>query len=80
MGDDGRDENEGGHAQRDAAARFVNLLDNEVVTALGMPTKPLIKQADRETGERKKEEQPGMLEPGPRRLVQAPPIRPGAQG
>jgi len=46
------EEDEGGHAQRHTAPRFMDLLDDEIVAALHRAAGPVIEQPDREPSDR----------------------------
>ncbi len=52
MRDNRADEDQRRHAQRHAAARFVDLLDDEIVAALNRAPGQMIEQADREPADR----------------------------
>jgi hypothetical protein len=53
-------------------ARFVDLLDDQVVSALGRAADPPIEQGDEEARDGQTEEKPGKIEPCARDGVQRP--------
>ena len=72
VGQHGRDQHERRHAQRHAAARLMNLLQDQVVAALGGPALPQIDEADQKPRDGQEVQQPRMRVPQVRRPVQRP--------
>ncbi len=72
MADDRADQDQRGHAQRHAAAGFVDLVDDQVVAPFRRPPEPVIEQPRRDPGQRKQVEKPRMGETGGRHVVQQP--------
>jgi hypothetical protein len=70
VGDDGAEENEGCHPQRHAAARLVDLLDDQVVARFGCASHQMIEQRDAGPADGRQKEQSGMIETCARRDVE----------
>ena len=69
---DRAEEDERSHAQRHAAPRFVDLLDDEVVAAFDRAPCQMVEQSDHEPADRQQVEQPGKGEAKPGYGVEAP--------
>lgn len=69
---DRADENQRRHSERHPTSRLVDLLDDEIISALSAAAGPLVEQSDREATDRQEEKQPRMREARPGRDVEAP--------
>ncbi len=61
MSDQCADENERGHSSRHAATRLVNLVDQEIVPAVRIPSEVMVKESNGKTSDGKKPQGGGML-------------------
>lgn len=59
MGDNGAEENQRRHAQRNAAARFMDLLDDQVVATFNAAAEQMIEQPDGEPADRQEKRKRG---------------------
>ena len=62
VGDDGGDKDHWGHTGGHAATWFMDLIHDQVVTGFGIFAHEFIEGEDKDAGEWKEEEQPGMVE------------------
>ena len=69
---DRAEEDERGHAQRHAAPRFVDLLDDKVVAAFDRAPCQMVEQSDHEPADRQQVEQPGKGKAKPGHGIEAP--------
>ncbi len=70
---------QGRHAERHAAARLVDLVDDEVVAALGGASDPGVGRPDRGARKRQAEQQPWMAQPRVSDDIERP-EKPGDEG